>query len=526
MSAIFSLMLHAHIPYCRKSGVWPAGEEWLFEAMHETYIPLLSMLRRFQQQNQRPRIMIGIVPILAEQLADPYMNERFCGYMEDKIRRSEWDMNRFDTNPAQKAVASYYRDYYIQSFEAYKHHFFRNLLGTFKWLQEEKVIELLTSGATHGFLPLMECDSAIFSQIQLGVQTYEKYFGCKPRGIWLPECAYRPRQGNRRGIDEWLADAGLQYFFVEDVGITGAEWVANKHNETVPSTYRGYKLESGVCVFGRNSATGKQVWSPHDGYPGDPRYREFHQKDAETGLQYWRITGKNEKELYNPMDARAAIESHADHFVKLLQKLGQENVRKNTDTLPLIVSPYDCELYGHWWHEGVNWIDAVYTRLLTQSDLRIQTLEEVIHESAESFSTIRMKPSTWGLNSDFTVWQNNEHGWIWPYINGSCKDLEQVLANLWKSGRNWNDRDLRIMRQLGRELLLMEGSDWPFLLYTEQAKEYANQRFHNHHQRFNKLLWAAKNLDDSRRISDEDLWAFENIDNPFPDLDLRLFAKK
>ena len=96
MTGTFAFMLHSHIPYCRKSGVWPAGEEWLFEAMNETYIPLLSILREFQQHGKKPRIMIGIVPILAEQLKDRYMRDRFCEYMEDKIRRAQMDIRRFE----------------------------------------------------------------------------------------------------------------------------------------------------------------------------------------------------------------------------------------------------------------------------------------------------------------------------------------------------------------------------------------------------------------------------------------------
>jgi 1,4-alpha-glucan branching enzyme len=405
-------------------------------------------------------------------------------------------------------------------------------MGSFKWLQDEGIIEVLTSAATHGFLPLLERDSAVYSQIHLGLQTYEKYFHRKPRGIWLPECAYRWRERDhqenrdRKSIDEWLADEGIQYFFVEDVGITNAEIIENKHNESKPTTYRGYKTESGVCVFGRNNATGKQVWSPHEGYPGHSDYREFHQKDPDSGLHYWRITGENTKRIYDPQAAQDVISSQALHFQNLLKSKAQEQGSTFTEYPPLLVSPYDCELYGHWWHEGVQWIDRLYHGLLKQADISPLNLEEVVKRYGDTFSTIRMKPSTWGENSDFTVWKNKDHGWIWPYINGCSKDLEQVLATIKNSGRELNERDHRIIRQLGRELVLMEGSDWPFLLYTQQAKEYANQRFHNHHQRFNKLLWAAKNLEEPFRISENDLRSFEDIDNPWQDLLVNLFTIK
>ena len=182
MPGIFSLMLHCHIPYCRKSGVWPAGEEWLFEAMNETYIPLLQVLRGFQMDGLRPGIMIGVVPILAEQLADPYMKQRFVEYLEDKIRRAEQDCRRFQGNSENLRIAEYWIGRLQSNFHAFNHFFYQDILGTLKWLQEEGVIEVLTSAATHGFLPLLEQDSSVFSQIHIGVETYRKYFGRHRRG--------------------------------------------------------------------------------------------------------------------------------------------------------------------------------------------------------------------------------------------------------------------------------------------------------------------------------------------------------
>jgi 1,4-alpha-glucan branching enzyme len=314
MAGIFALMLHCHIPYCRKSGVWPAGEEWLFEAMNETYIPLLRVLRGFQMDGLRPGIMIGVVPILAEQLADPYMKQRFVEYLEDKIRRAERDCRRFQGNSENLRIAEYWIGWFQSNFHAFNHFFYQDILGTLKWLQEEGVIEVLTSAATHGFLPLLEQDSSVFSQIHIGVETYRKYFGRHPQGFWLPECAYRPAQWSeaeqreRKGIDQWLADEGLTYFFVEGVGLNRAGFLEDRYGEYYPSTGRGYRLPSGMAVFGRNQATGRQVWSAEAGYPGDPYYLEFHAKDAESGLHYWRVTGGPEKGRYDPENARERVE--------------------------------------------------------------------------------------------------------------------------------------------------------------------------------------------------------------------------
>jgi 1,4-alpha-glucan branching enzyme len=524
MPGTFALMLHSHIPYCRKSGVWPAGEEWLFEAMNETYIPLLKLLRALHYDGIRPRIMIGLVPILMEQLADPYMKDRFCTYMEDKIRRVQSDLGRFNSDPARRKIAEYWRELFEDHYHLFTHDFFRDILGTLKWLQEEQVIEVLTSAATHGFLPLMETDSGILAQIRLGVETYRHYFHRSPRGFWLPECAYRPaewsarEQRMRRGLDEWLSDEGIHYFFVESVGITRASWIEYHRQGEGPTTDQGYRLPSGVAVFGRNEATGRQVWSPDQGYPGDPYFLEFHSKDPESGLRYWRVTGRNEKDLYDPEKARQNVTTQAEHFVSLLSGLLDRAVPTGNETV--IVSPYDCELFGHWWHEGPYWLEEVFRRLAHQPGLISRSLGDYLDLCGRNLSAITMPASTWGLNADFTVWQNPEHGWIWPYINESSRQLEQVLS----SGPPQDERGRRILRQCGRELLLMQGSDWPFLLFTTQAKEYANQRFHHHHQRFQKLIWAAKALGDFSRLSEEELRGMEDIDCPWPGLDYTLFG--
>jgi 1,4-alpha-glucan branching enzyme len=524
MPGTFALMLHSHIPYCRKSGVWPAGEEWLFEAMNETYIPLLRALRSLYFDGIRPRVMIGLVPILMEQLADPYMKDRFCVYMEDKVRRARQDVDRFQEDQAKRIVAQYWLDFFEQNHHSFTNDFYRDVLGTLKWLQEEQVIEVLTSAATHGFLPLMEWDSAVLAQIRLGLETYRRYFDRNPRGFWLPECGYRPSQWSqrehrmRKGIDQWLAEEGIEYFFVESVGITRASRAEDSPQETALTTNRGYRLASGVAVFGRNEATGRQVWSPDQGYPGDPYYLEFHSKDPDSGLHYWRVTGHPEKQLYDPSEARNRVKQQAEHFVTLLTDLLDQNQGSGEEAV--IVSPYDCELFGHWWHEGVSWLEQVYRLLAGKDQIVPRSLGEYLDQFGKDLSTINMTASTWGLNSDFTVWENPEHGWIWPYINASSSQLEQVLAHVDPQ----NERGRRILRQSARELLLMQGSDWPFLLFTAQAKEYANQRFHHHHQRFQKLIWAAKDLTDRSRISEGELQQIEDIDCPWPSLDYTLFA--
>jgi 1,4-alpha-glucan branching enzyme len=532
MNTVFSLMLHSHIPYCRKSGVWPAGEEWLFEAMSETYLPLLMILRQFQMDYIRPRLMIGVVPVLAEQLADEYMKARFCRYMEEKIVRARSDAGRFRDDPSRRAMALYWLDRFQRIYRAYSEEFYRDILGTLKWLQDEGLVEIVTSAATHGLLPLMERDSSVFGQVRVGVETYRRYFSRNPRGFWLPECAYRPGEWSseegrmRKGIDEWLADEGIEYFFVESHGLTGAQFIQNLFHEPAPTTDRGYRLSSGIAVFGRNEATGRQVWSAPSGYPGDPNYLEFHCKDSESGLRYWKVTGCDQKGVYDVDRALERVNAHADHFISLLDEEGERAGQRVFEAPPVVVSPYDCELFGHWWHEGILWIDRLFRKLALEKRIRCMSLGDYLEQYGRGLSTIKMGSGTWGMGGDFVVWRNEEHGWVWPYINSSSKEAEAALRLLGEEGQRVDERTRRILRQLVRELLLLQGSDWPFLLFTAQAKEYANQRFHHHHQRLHRLLWAAKEMTDKRRLSDGELQAMEDVDSVWPEIDYELFRQR
>ncbi|MEW6229800.1 MAG: hypothetical protein AB1700_17195, partial [Bacillota bacterium] len=383
-------VLHSHIPYCRKAGMWPFGEEWLYEAMLESYIPLLDMLQVLSSHGpgtgtpgRRASLTLGITPILLDQLDDDYMREGFLKWADARLRRAESDRGRFRFagDRVRERQAAEYCERYGRAIRAFRTEYEQDVAGAFGELQRRGAVEIITSAATHAYLPLLKEDTSIRGQLAAGCESYARRFGCAPRGIWLPECAYRP------GLEEYLQSLGLEYFFVdrhaieggEPIGVaSGAERTADEKApakapaccedeppgvgagsartcDRVPSarsTFSPYLVgRSKVACFGRNERVTTQVWSSWLGYPGDGLYREFHKKDDVSGLQYWRVTSRDTdlgaKGLYDGDAAVARLKEHAAHFVGLVHELVADWWGRTREHA-VIVAPYDTELFGHW----------------------------------------------------------------------------------------------------------------------------------------------------------------------------------
>lgn len=562
MAAIgaFTFVLHSHLPYARKAGRWPHGEEWLHEAAMETYIPLLETLYDLRADGVPFRITIGITPILAEQLADEDVKDHFDQYLDDRIQAAKEDIELFSQEEPVNEQLVVLANWYVGVFErvktAFDSRFQRDILGAFKQLQDEGLIEITTCAATHGYLPLMGNDSTINAQLRTGIRSYERFFNRKPTGIWLPECAYRPayvtETGRKRpGIEHFLGENGLKVFFSETHTITGGQPVGVaggdiigpygviKRRYVIPAsksinipersatTFQPYYVfdttdypelnYSGVSVIGRNNSVGQQVWSAEWGYPGDFDYREFHRKAGSSGIQYWRITGAGidlgHKDLYHPDWAEYKIDQHAEHFAHLVG----DNLRsyaKETGKFGLVSANYDTELFGHWWFEGVEWLGKVLRHLADSGDVELTTASRHINLHPPS-EVLNLPESSWGAGGTHFVWDNNDTHWMWAPIH----EAEARMENLANEFTDPTPSESLVLAQAAREALLLESSDWPFLVTTGQAREYSIQRFSQHLERFNKL---ASSLE--KGTPDDDLAAeLWELDKVFGDIDYRDF---
>lgn len=545
----FVFMLHSHLPYYRKHGMWPFGEENLYECMVHSYIPLLNAINELLDEGIKAKLTIGLTPILAEQLNDEQLKQGFELYVDGRIKAAQDDINRYPNDSvAHSQHLEYLAKYYFNWFTNIKNSFYkynRDLIGEFRRLQDIGAIEITTSAATHGFLPLLSKDSSINAQLKTGVDAYKKLFGKKPRGAWMPECAYRPgyeatapdgSKYYRPAIEVSLQNNGIEYVFVESHQLEGGVSVGSTRSigiygniEYIPlpareatglTTYEAYWMpEAKVAVMGRNHEGGYQVWSAADGYPGDGCFREFHKKDDNSGLHYWRITsptcGLGEKMLYDPVLAMSRINENSDHYTNVLYHR-LNDYKQATGKEGLLMVSFDTELYGHWWFEGIEFIKQTIKKL--DKTVKRQTASEYLDENPPT-AAVQMPESSWGQGGHFWVWQNHQTEWMWPVIHSAERRVETIVS---KYPTVPQDKLLhRALNQLVRESLLLQSSDWPFLVTTWQARDYAVERFRKHQQNFESLASMIEN----NSIDDGYLQQLEAVDNPFTHIDYRVFTE-
>ena len=552
----FTFMLHSHLPYARQAGMWPHGEEWVHEAIAETYVPLLNALYDLREEDVPFRVTVGITPVLGEQLADPLIIDHFIAYAAENAAKAAQDVERFERagDETMRELAKFYHHWYARVLTSFQDRFSSDLLGAFRTLQDEGRVEIGTSAATHGYLPLLSRDSSIHGQLRTGVDAYRQHFGREPQAVWLPECAYRPaiveeEDGHavrRPGLESFLAEEGLLVFFSETHTVEGGRpvgmavpgtigpygMIARRYASSVTPPAPDQQLSPGtslrpywvgdapgqVAVLARHERTGQQVWSAAFGYPGDFAYREFHRKDSESGMQYWRVTGAGvdlgSKNPYDPQRAAEQVESHANHYVHLIEA-ELRDYHERTGKVGSITASYDTELFGHWWFEGVDWLKAVLRGLAAQPTIEVSTASRIVEEHPPE-QVLSLPESSWGAGGGHYTWLNDDTTWMWSPIHGAELRMEELAARF----ADADGMRREVLNQATRELLLLQSSDWPFLVTTGQAKEYAVERFEEHLHRFNQLAAMAE----ADETTDEDaafLAELRERDNPFPAIDFR-----
>ncbi len=521
-----ALVLHAHLPYVRHPEYEEFLEEdWFYEAVTETYIPLIDVFDKLIDDGIDFSLTMSFTPTLIAMFVDSLLQHRYLRYLDRLIELSNREVERTRWQSEFNELALMYHWKLTNARHIFVDKYQHNLTNAFKKFQDLGKIEIITSAATHGYLPLMTINrNAIRAQIQTGVHHHKKYLGKHPQGMWLPECGYDP------GMDELIKEFDIKFF------ITDAHGILHASPRPKYGIFAPIYCPSGVAAFGRDLESSKQVWSAKEGYPGDYHYRDFYRDigydlDYEyikpyihhlgirkcTGIKYYKITGPTDhKEPYIPSIAQEKAAEHAGNFMFNREKQ-VEHLYDFMKRNPIIVAPYDAELFGHWWYEGPDWLNLLIRKIVhDQKTIKLITpIEYLERHSRNQVSTPSL--SSWGWKGYSEVWLEGSNDWIYRHLHRAADKMVE-LAQSYPNGADILTR--RALNQAARELLLAQSSDWAFIMKTGTMVDYAIKRTKDHLIRFNKLYYQIKSF----RIDEAFLADIENKNNIFPNIDYQAYA--
>ncbi|MBI5683528.1 MAG: DUF1957 domain-containing protein [Verrucomicrobia bacterium] len=519
-----ALVLHAHLPFVRHPEDDDFLEEdWLYEAVTESYIPLLWTMEGLAADGVEFRLTMSLTPTLVAMLNDELLRQRCERRLDRLCELAEKEVERTRHLPDFHDNAVFYRDRFRAAREDYSNRWKRDLVGAFARLQQAGKLEIIAAAATHGFLPLLRANpAAVRAQVLIGAGDYAETFGREARGVWLPECGYYP------GLDGTLKEAGLRYFFVESDAIQHAS------DRAKFGVHAPLYCPSGVAAFGRDPEASRQVWSSSEGYPGDPDYREFYRdighdldfdyikpylhrdgRRVNTGIKYHRVTGRTDsKEPYVRQRALDKAAMHAKHFVESRQRQ-VEGLRVAMGRKPVAVAPYDAELFGHWWFEGPVWLNYLCRNIAGNRDsLEMIAASEYLAEYPVN-QAATPGASSWGYKGHNEVWLNAANDWIYRHLHAAADHMVELAGHFPAA----DGPTRRALNQAARELLLAQSSDWAFIMTSGSMVPYAIRRTKEHLLRFQRLYEMVK----ENRIYEEWLGEVEDRDNIFPRLDYRVY---
>ncbi len=520
-----NFVLHAHLPYIHHpESENYLEEEWLFEAISETYIPLILNYQKLEEEGVNFRITMTLTPPLLNMLDNKLLQDRYIKYLKKHIELCQKEVKRTVYDDRLNKLSHYYLDRYTNDLHVFKDIYNCNLINAFKHFQDAGYLEIITCGATHGYFPILYVnEKTIRAQIGVAVKSYEKFFGKHPRGIWLPECGYVPE------ADKYLKEFGIEYAIVESHGILYADPLP------IYGTFAPIVSPGNLVAFGRDIESSRQVWSSINGYPGDYNYREFYRDigydlDYEyikpyiahngvrvnTGIKYYRITGKDcPKDYYDVQWAKDSAERQAGHFMdcRTAQIKKLSNYMK---VPPIITCPYDAELYGHWWYEGPYWLYILFKKIYYDDcNFELITPSEYI----DKFPNIQVSQpcrSSWGANGYSEVWLNQSN----DYAHRHLHKLGNRMCELAWEFRDENDPiKIRALNQCAREVLLAQSSDWLFIITNGTMVEYAHKAIKERVGRFTKLYYELK----KGKINERFLEDIELKDDIFPEIDYKIY---
>lgn len=434
MSGELAVVLHTHMPYVEGYGTWPFGEEWLWEAIATSYVPLLDVL-----EQHGDRLTLSVTPVLADQLEVADLGARFDAFVTDVRRHTHAADIASAASPAEADALRHSLAAYESAAER-----MRALGGDLLGALAPHVA--WTSSATHAVLPLLATDAGVRLQLQAGIDGHRRRFGEWDGGFWLPECAHDP------ALDLLLEEAGVHATCV-DLTDTGLD------------PLRPLRSAAGPLLVPIDREIIELVWS-QGGYPGGAAYRDTFRRTAHDHLAH-AVDGTP----YDPARAGAAARVDAADFVA--------RVCERVAGGGLCVFAIDTELLGHWWHEGPQWLAAVLEEADAQG-LPVTRLDEALHRHEPGRAPHDLPITTWGTPRDLTTWSA-------PSVADLAWAARDAELRVVAAGPRADARAVR-------ELLALQSSDWAFMTHRDLSAPYAHERVAGHREALETALSSVGSL--------------------------------
>jgi len=525
-SACLALVLNAHLPFVRRPDFPRFLEErWFFEALSETYLPLLRLFGKLEAEGLPFRLTLALSPTLIAMLGDGLLGERYLAYLDRQLALAAAEQARVGSDPTFGPLARLYGELYRRDREDFAERYAGDILGAFDYFYKRGRVELATSGATHAFLPLYrDQPQAVSAQVETAIVAHRRAFGKHPAGFWLPQLGWYP------GLGEILKSYNVGYTVVTTRGALLGEPVPEL------GSFAPVLTPSGLTVFIRDSGAVKAVWSETEGYPGDPVYRDFYRdigydldpgylgpyldEDGAptfTGFKYWAVTGHtDDKSPYDPESAAARACEHAEAFLAERREAAAK-AGALMDRPPLMVCPYDAELFGHAWFEGLIWLESLFRKAAADPAIRMVSLGEYqrLHPATQ---VSEPEYSSWGDGGYGEVWLDGSNDWLYRHAFKAVERMSE-LAERFPQESGLRER---ILNQAAREVLLAMCSDWALLMRAGRSSSFARSQVEDAISNFGRIhdMLCANTVDT------EWITRLERQDNAFPEINYRVFRPK
>jgi 1,4-alpha-glucan branching enzyme len=524
---VISLVFEAHYPFIQKGprcleSLSGPEEFHFFESLSETYLPLLETLERLDRLHIPFRLGLAISPVLCHLLEDRGLIKRYLEYTDRQIEFGRNELDRSPDDPARQKLTRLYYDRFVERRIAFTERYDRNILKVLDVYQRRGNVEIIASPATHAFLPFYAAyPEAIQAQIEAATLCYRSRFGKYPQGFWLPELGWSPE------LEKYIRAYNFGYTVLEAHGLVFGSPPALK------GSFYPAKTPAGVFLLGRDYYAVRDL-SALTGLGKDAQIYRDNCSDAgyehptdlvgpflgPNGLR--RGTGykyhSREGGLYKAQEAQARARDAARAFLEnCVSRLNTAS--RLMETPPLCLCAFDADFFGRNWYEGPAFIETLFREASGREDIRFKTpAEYLFKQDSADFQTLSPEFSSQGTNGYAETWLDGSNDWMYRH---AYRALERMIE---LAERFPDDTGLkeRALNQAAREILLMQSSDWPRMLYREKSPEFARCCIEDSLRNFTTIYEALG----SNYISTEWLTGLEKRHSIFPHINYRVFRRK